>query len=44
MDNLESFRKPEACSQKMLSNRSISIRQKLMENAKIEKLKYDIFG
>ena len=36
--------KPEACGQTVLPDRSILIGQKLVENAKIEKLKCDIFG
>ena len=38
------FWKPEACRQTVLPERSILIGQKLVENAKIEKLKYDIKG
>ena len=38
------FWKPEACCQTVLPERSILIGQKLVENAKIEKLKYDIKG
>ena len=42
--NLASFWKPEACGQTVLPDRSILIGQKLVENAKIESLKCDIFG
>ena len=38
------FRKPEACGQTVLPDRSLSIEQKLVENAKIEKFKRDILG
>ena len=38
---LARFWKPEACGQTALPDRSLSIRQKLVENAKIEKLKCD---
>ena len=38
------FLKPEACGQTVLPDRSISIGQKLVENAKIEKFKWDILG
>ena len=41
---LASFWKPEACGQTVLPDRSILIGQKLVENAKIEKLKCDILG
>ena len=37
MAHFASFRKPEACGQTVLPDRSILLRQKLMENAKIEK-------
>ena len=37
MLNLASFGKPEACGQTVLPDRSVSIGQKLVENAKIEK-------
>ena len=37
------FWKPEACGQTVLPDRLILLRQKLMESAKIEKLKYDIW-
>ena len=40
MDDLASFWKPEACGQTVLPDRSIFIGQKLMENAKIEKLNF----
>ena len=36
------FWKPEACGQTVLTDRSISIGQKLMENAKIKIFKCDI--
>ena len=39
-----SFGKPKACGQTELPDRSISIGQKLVENAKIERLKCDILG
>ena len=39
-----SFWKPEACGQTVLPDRSILHGQKLVENAKIEKLKCDILG
>ena len=39
----EFFWKPEACGQPLLPDRSILIGQKLMENAKIQKLNCDIF-
>ena len=38
------FLKPEACSQTVLPDKSLLIGQKLLENAKIEKLKCDIFS
>ena len=38
------FWKTEACGQIVLPDRSILIRQKLGENAKIEKFKWDISG
>ena len=41
---LASFWNPEACGQTVLPDGSILMRQKLMENAKIEKFKYDILG
>ena len=41
---LASFRKPEAFGQTVLPDRSILIRQKLIENAKIEDCKCDIFS
>ena len=41
---LASFWKPEACGQTVLPDRSILKGQKWVENAKIEKLKYDILG
>ena len=39
--NLGSFWKPKACGQTELPDRSISIGQKLVENAKIQKFKCD---
>ena len=36
------FIKPEACGQTVLPDRSVLIGQKLVENAKIQKFKYDI--
>ena len=42
--NLGRFGKPEACGQTELPDRSISIGQKLVENAKIERFKCDILG
>ena len=42
--NFESFYIPEACSQIVLPDRSILIGHKLVENAKIDKLKCDILG
>ena len=41
---LASFWKPEACGQTVLPDRSVLISQKLVKNAKIENLKYDILG
>ena len=41
---LATFWKPQACGQTVLPDRSILIRQKLMENDKIEKFKWDILG
>ena len=38
------FRKPEACGQTVLPDRSVLIGQKLVENAKIKKFKCDILG
>ena len=43
MVNLTSFWKPEVFGQTALPDRSILIGQKLVENAKIEKIKWDIF-
>ena len=42
--NLAIFWKPEFCSQTVLPDRSILLGQKLVENAKSEKLKFDILG
>ena len=44
MLNLASFLKREPCGQTVLQDRSILKGQKLVENAKIKKLKWDIFG
>ena len=44
MVNLASFWKIEACSQTVLPDRSILIGQKLVENAKIQKFKWNILG
>ena len=41
---LASFWKPENCGKTVLPDRSILIRQKWVEKAKIEKLKGDIWG
>ena len=41
---LTSFWKPEVFGQTALPDRSILVVQKLVENAKIEKIKWDIFG
>ena len=41
---LASFWKPEACGQIVLPDRSVLIGQKLVENAKIQKFKCDIFS
>ena len=41
---MASFWKPEACGQILLLDRSILVGQKLVENAKIQKFKCDIFG
>ena len=38
------FWKPEACGQTVLPDRSILIEQKLVENAKIQNFKCDIFS
>ena len=43
MANLASFWKSEACGQTVLPEGSLLIGQKFVENAKIEKLKCDIF-
>ena len=42
--NLANFWKPEACGQIVLPDRSLLIGQKLVGNAKIEKLKWDTLG
>ena len=42
MLNVASFWKPEACGQTVLPDRSVLIRQKFVENAKIKKFKFDI--
>ena len=44
MVNFGEFLKSEACSQKVVPDRSLLKGQKLVENVKIEKLKCDIFG
>ena len=44
MAHFASFRKPEACGQTVLPDRSIVIGQTLVENAKTEKLVCDILG
>ena len=44
MVHLASFWKAEAYSQTVLPDRSISIEQKLVENAKIEKFKCNILS
>ena len=44
MFNLTSYWKPQACGQTALPDKSIVIGQKLVENAKIEKLNCDILG
>ena len=41
---MASFRKPEACGQTVLPGRSVLQRQKLVENAKIQKFKCDILS
>ena len=41
---LANFGKPEACGQTVLPDRSVLIGQKLVENAKIQKFKYDILS
>ena len=41
---LANFRKPEACGQTVLPDRSLLIGQKIMENAKIGKFKCDILS
>ena len=43
MVNFGEFLKPEECNQTVLPDRSFLIEKKLMKNAKIEKLKSDIF-
>ena len=40
MVNLVSFRMPEGCGLTVLPGRSILIRQKLVKNAKIEKVEF----
>ena len=44
MLNLASFLKREPCGQTVLQDRSILKGQKLVENAKIKKIKWDILG
>ena len=41
---LTSFWKSEACGQTVLPDKSVFIGQKLVENAKIQKFKYDILS
>ena len=41
---MASFRKPEACGQTVLPDRSVLKGQKLVENAKMPKFKYDIMS
>ena len=41
---LTSFWKPEACGQTVLPDTSILIGQKLVENDKIKKIKWDFLG
>ena len=38
------LKKPEACGQTALPDRPLLIRKKLLESAKIQKFKCDIFG
>ena len=44
MSILTSFWKSEACGQTVLPDRSVLIGQKMVENAKIKKFKWDILG
>ena len=44
MVNLAIFWKPEDCGQTVIPDRSVFIEQKLMENAKIENIKWDILA
>ena len=44
MSSWASFWKPEACNQTVLPDMSILIGQKLVESAKIQNFKWDIFG
>ena len=44
MVSLASFWKPEACGQTVLPDMSNLLGQKLVENAKIEKFKWDILS
>ena len=44
MVNLTSFWKPEGCGQKVLPDKSVLIWRKLVENAEIENLKWDILA
>ena len=39
---LATFWKPQACGQTVLPDRALIIRQKMVKNAKIQKLKWDI--
>ena len=41
---MASFWKPDACDQTVLPDRSVLIGQKLVENAKIQKFKFDILS
>ena len=41
---MASFGKPEACGQTVLPDRSVLIGQKLVKNAKVQKLKWDILS
>ena len=43
MFNLASFRKREVCGQTVLPDKSILIRQKLVENAKMPKIEMRLF-
>ena len=43
MQKMVQLLKPEACNQTVLQDRSLLVRLKLVENAKIENLKCDIW-